>query len=304
MAITVDVYGSCVSRDLFRYVSPGKYEFKRCVTQIPISTLYEKAVRFHEENIQEMNMTEYEKTLFKIQTQKLLPQILKKNKSDILVIDLADELMERCQIKGKTSGQIAQMPGKEDQYEQLLKKEREYTIVDRFHPIQQEQKLLEKKYRKFTSEILYGSTNPDGYKPEQIVIIEAIYASDILGNDGRLHKHDSRYNIGESNEWLEKLYEMLYRFLPGCQMIKLPRFLHSSENHIHGLHPLHYMSDTYYYMERALDVVNGYSNVNTLENLRNEQSLLNRLQTRTVNELAIFELKKQIHELQNKLKNI
>ena len=64
------------------------------------------------------------------------------------------------------------------------------------------------------------------------------------------------------------------------------------------------MSDTYYYMERALDVVNGYSNVNTLENLRNEQSLLNRLQTRTVNELAIFELKKQIHELQNKLKNI
>ena len=38
MAVTVDVYGSCVSKDVFRYVSPGKYTFRRCVTQTPIST--------------------------------------------------------------------------------------------------------------------------------------------------------------------------------------------------------------------------------------------------------------------------
>ena len=90
MAVTVDVYGSCVSKDVFRYVSPGKYTFRRCVTQTPISTLYEPAFQFQAEHVDGMQMSKYEKTIFKVQTQKVLPQILRKNKSDMLVIDLAD----------------------------------------------------------------------------------------------------------------------------------------------------------------------------------------------------------------------
>ena len=94
MAITVDVYGSCVSSDLFRYVNAGKYKYSRCVTQVPISTLYEKSLSFQEKNIEAMDLDDYEKTMFRVQTAKILPRLLKKNKSDILIIDLADELME------------------------------------------------------------------------------------------------------------------------------------------------------------------------------------------------------------------
>lgn len=306
MAVTVDVYGSCVSKDVFRYVSPGKYTFRRCVTQTPISTLYEPAFQFQPEHVDGMQMSKYEKSIFKVQTQKVLPQILRKNKSDILVIDLADELMERCRIKTNAksgiTGQIAQIWGREEEYERLLDSESKYELMERFYPQEMDFRLIEKKYRKFASEILYGSSNPDGYKPDQIIIIEALCAPDILGNDGNLHRHDKKYRTKEGNDWLRKLYEMLHRFLLGCNVIRMPDFLHSTENHVNGAHPLHYMPGNYYYMERCLDVINRYSNVNTLENLRKEQSLRNKLDTRIVYSNMMYDLQKQIQELQKKIK--
>lgn len=304
MAVTVDVYGSCVSSDLFRYVGAGKYKFTRCVTQTPITTLYEKALDFQIKNIDGLDMDNYEKTMFRVQTEKILPQLLKKNKSDILVIDLADELMERCELQSEGIGQVAQIRGKEDEYEKLFAKEIKYTLVGRYDPFDMDMRTVERKYKKFVSDILYSEKNPNGYRPNQIVIIEALYAADIMGNDGNLHPHDKKYKIKEGNEWLRRLYAILYKYLPGCQVIRFPDFTHSSQNHVNGVHPLHYMADTYYYFERALDVVCRYSNVNTLENLWREQSLKNKLETRVVNSSMMYSLRKQIEELQNKLEDI
>lgn len=306
MAVTVDVYGSCVSRDLFRYVAPGKYMFKRCITEIPVSTLYEKSFLFPPEQVDKMDMDDYEKVLFQLQARKILPQLLKKEKSDILVIDLADELMTRCEIKPEDSTveQFAQIYGREDEYDRFFEENTDYSLERRFSPLELDMRILEKKYRKFASEILYTETNPDGYKAEQIVIIEALYAKDILGLDGNLRGHDKSFRIKESNEWLRKVYEILYRAFPGCKVIKLPEFVHSSETHLSGIHPLHYMSENYRYMERALDVITRYSNENTLENLQKEQSLENKIMTRAVNSALVYRLNNQIHGLQEKIRNL
>ena len=304
MAVTVDVYGSCVSNDLFRYVSAGKYRFSRCVTQVPVTTLYEKGLNFQEKNIDAMDMDNYEKTMFRVQTAKILPRLLKKNKSDILIIDLADELMQRCEIQSETTGQLAQIRGKEETYDRLMTKELEYTLVGRYSPFDMDMRTVERKYKKFASDILYSDKNPNGYRPEQIVIIEALYAPDIMGNDGNIHPHDKKFRIKESNEWLRKLYGILCRYLPGSQIIKFPEFTHSTQNHLNGVHPLHYMADTYYYFERVLDVICHYSNVNTPENLWREQSLKNKLETRVVNSAMMYELKTQIVKLEKKLARI
>ena len=304
MAVTVDVYGSCVSSDLFRYVGSGKYQFSRCVTQVPITTLYEKGLAFQDKNIEAMHMEDYEKTMFRVQTTKILPKLLKKNKSDFLILDLADELMERCEIQAEGTGQLAQIEGKEEEYDQLLQKELKYTLVGRYSPFDMDLRTVERKYRKFASDILYSEKNPDGYRPEQIVIIEALYAADIMGNDGNIHPHDKKYKIKESNEWLRKLYGILEKYMPGCHVIKLPEFTHSTQNHLNGLHPLHYMADIYYYFERAMDVICRYSRVNTVENLWREQSLKNKLETRASNSAMMYGLKNQIAELQKNLKNL
>lgn len=301
MAVTVDVYGSRVSNDLFRYVSIGKYKYNRCVTQVPITTLYEKSFDFQKKNVDDMKLNDYEKAMFRMQTTKILPQFLKKNKSDILIMDLADELMERLEIRSESTGQIAQIDGKEESYEQLLKKETGYILSRHYEPFHMELDIVDEKYKKFASDILYSNNNPNGYLPEQIIVIEALYASDIMGNDGNIHAHEKKYKIKESNEWLKKLYAILYKYFEGCRIIKMPDFTHSTENHLKGVHPLHYMSDTYYYFERALDVVCGYSYVNTLENLWKEQSLKNRLETRVAHCSMIYRLSNQINELQKKI---
>lgn len=85
-------------------------------------------------------------------------------------------------------------------------------------------------------------------------------------------------------------------------MIKLPEFTHSSQNHIRGTHPLHYMQDAYFYFERALDVACGYSQVNTLENMFREQSIRNRLDTRASRSNMVYELQNQIRSLSDKIK--
>lgn len=303
MPVTVDVYGSCVSNDLFRYIAAGKYKYCRCVTQTPITTLYEESMNFQTKNLD--GFDNYEKTIFRVQTEKILPQLLKKNKSDILIIDLADELMERCEVQSATgTGQIAQLRGKETEYEALLGKDQRYKLTKRFSPLDMDMRTIERKFKKFASDILYSENNPNGYKTSQIIVIEALYAPDIMGNDGNLHPHDKEYRVKESNEWLRKLYAILCKYLNGCQMIKFPEFTHSTQNHVNGVHPLHYMSDTYYYFERALDVINRYSNVNTLENLWREQSLKNKLETRVVNSSMMYGLKNQIQELRDKMDNL
>ena len=61
------------------------------------------------------------------------------------------------------------------------------------------------------------------------------------------------------------------------------------------------MPENYYYIERALDVINHYSNVNSLENLRREQSLRNKLDTRVVHTMMMYDLQRQIRDLQKKI---
>lgn len=306
MAVTIDVYGSCVSRDLFRYVSAGKYDFRRCVTQIPVTSLYEKVLDIKLEHIRKSAMGKYDRTMFRIQTGRILPALLKENKSDFIVIDLADELMERWEVMadGGENGviQLAQIPGLETEYEEIFRKEDGYTLLQKSVPFGMEMSVIEKKLRTFAKEILYSKNNPDGYLQEQIVIIEALCAGDVMGNDAVLRPQDPKYKVKESNEWLRKLYASLYRYFPNSHVIRFPDFTHSTPNHMDGVHPLYYMSDIYGYFERALDVATHYSNVNTLENLWREQSLKNKLEARVVNSSMMYDLQRQVKKLQEQIK--
>ena len=46
----IDILGSCVCRDLFRYMPEELYSVERCMGNIPISTLYEK--KFHLKSVE------------------------------------------------------------------------------------------------------------------------------------------------------------------------------------------------------------------------------------------------------------
>ena len=308
MAVSIDVYGSCVSRDLFRYTGIGKYELKRCVTQIPITSLYERPVHLQEEEFAGTAFSRREQMHVRLQGERILPSLLKKDKSEYLIIDLADELMQRSEIligdEGGYTTQLALAEGKQEEYKKLLDANQQYSQLRIYPPTQLDQLRNEKKYRKFAQDILCSKQNPEGYRPDQVIILEALYSQNIMANSAVLKTHAESYHIKESNDWLRRQYDAFEQAMPDCCVIRFPEFVHSTPNHKNGVHPLHYMAANYAYFERALDVAVHYSDTNTLENLYAEQSLQNKLETRVVNTAMMYNLEKQVKELQQQVQKL
>lgn len=304
MAVEVDVYGSCVCRDIFRYAQPGKYKIKKLAGYIPITSLYEKPFQADiKAALEQSSMSSFEKLMVKVQMSKNLPKSLLKNRADILVLDLADEFMERWEIENMPSSPLAVIEGREAEYEKILTAA-SCKIKRKYSSLEMDLAEVEAKIKRFAEEILYSENNPGGYKEKNIIVVESLYTPDIIGNDGNIHKHDSKYKLHEYNEWLRKVYLIFYKYFQECKVIKLPDFTHSSENHLRGVHPLHYMQDNYYYFAKSLDVLCGYSNINIVENLYKEQSLKNKLETRVINSGMMYSLKNEIKELKSEIKTM
>lgn len=309
MAVTIDVYGSSVSRNLFYYTGIGKYELRRVIEKNPITSLYENPVHLKKENIEDSGFDETEKTMLKIQTERIAPGLLKKDKSEYLIIDLADELLERREVTLRKSSSkdypgvtyIAQYPGKQEEYERIFEKEEDYILGGLFPPSEMDLPIAGKKIRKFAREITCSEKNPEGYEPEKIVIIEALYTEKYWGKDGILYSFESD-SVKANNRFLKSLYEILYKNFPQSPVIRFPEFSCSSMFHRDGLGPLSYSSGIYLYFERCLDTIVNYSRANTLENLWMEENLENRKETRISTANVIYSMKTQIDWLQKEVK--
>lgn len=304
MAVLVDIFGSNVSRDVLRYTEQDKFEISSCIGNVPITNLYERIVKVEKGKLEDAGFSNFEIRMLRTQFRRKAVQYLKESDAKILFIDLSCELMERWIIeKGGKEYQIAVPEGKERKLENLLLSEG-YSITKRFQPYEISKEDIEISVRQFAEEILWSEENPDGYKPNNIIVLESMYTPDILGNDGNLRSHDKKYKLHECNEWLRAYYLIFYKYIQDCHVIKLPEFTHSTDNHLRGIHPLNYMGDAYEYFVRAIDVVFGYSNCNSLENLYKEKSLKNKLETRVVNTSMMYGLKAQVSQLKNELEII
>lgn len=310
MAVTVDVYGSCVSRDLFYYTGAGKYELRRCIVHTPVSSLYEKPIHLDAQALEKSGFKKSERVLLQIQSERIAPGMLKRNKSDYLIMDLADELMNLREITIKSDSKenaqattyLTQLEGHTEEYDRLFESDEKYDLGRTISPLETDISVLERKFRKFSREILFSENNRNGYKADQIIIIEAYYAAKYVDKDANFHNQDISYRVKESNAFLGKLYKILEGYLPGCRVIKFPLYTNGFEGHRNGVHPLNYMSDIYYYFERVLDVMVNYSKTNTPQNLWLEQSCSNKLYERTVYAAVISLYKTQIAELQRQMK--
>ena len=131
MSVLVDIFGSCVCRDIFRHADKTKYEIGRCLGYIPVTTLTERRIPAKKGMFDEAKLTPYEKKMLRIQMRRNAPELLKKSEAKILVMDLADELMKRWKIESEVPGSIAVIEGKEKEYE----KSGEIPILESQHII-------------------------------------------------------------------------------------------------------------------------------------------------------------------------
>lgn len=304
MAVKVDIFGSCVCRDIFRYVDSEKYQVNRCISNIPITSLYEGAVQVSKDFLGSVKLTQYEKKMLRILLRRNSIQLLENSEANVLIMDLANEFMQRWDVAiGEKTISLAVPEEREAEYEEFFGRQ-PFAIVKKFSMLEMDMEYVEECLKQFAESIVKSPENPNGYEEKNIIVIESLYTPDILGNDGNIHGHDKKYKLHEYNEWLRKAYMILYKYVQECKVIKLPEFTHSTENHIRGIHPLHYMGDIYEYFKQALDVLNKYSYVNSVDNLYKEKSLKNRIETRAVRTTMMFTLEKRINDLSSKLKNM
>lgn len=302
MAVKVDIFGSCVCRDIFRYVDSEKYQVNRCISNIPITSLYEGAVQVSKDFLESVKLTQYEKKMLRILLRRNSIQLLENSEANVLIMDLANEFMQRWDVAiGEKTISLAVPEEREAEYEEFFGRH-PFTIVKKISMLEMDMEYVEECLKQFAESIVKSPENPTGYEEKNIIVIESLYTPDILGNDGNIHGHDKKYKLHEYNEWLRRAYLILYKYIQDCKVIKLPDFTHSTENHIRGIHPLHYKGDTYEYFKQALDVLNKYSYVNSLDNLYKEKSLKNKLEMRVVNSSMIYGMKKQIEEIKKMLK--
>lgn len=299
MKVKVDVFGSFVSRDVMRYMQPDTYVLNRCIGGVPISNLFDMPLHIDENKLERINISQYDKRMMMIQLNRNAPSLLKKSDSSVLIMDLASECMNRIVFEEASNASVA--------YPSAMGKYLDSLFADvgvpfkKVSPLAMDIKAVEKKYKRFVSSIVKSETNPNGYSEDNIIVIEAYYTENYVGNrDAILHPHSAQYKVKEVNAMLKKFYMILYKYIPNCRVIKMPTFTHSTQNHIRGFGPLFYTDETYQYMADCVEVLCGISKKNSVENLYQERSLENQLYTRLLKCGAIYSIasmKKQIADL-------
>ena len=289
MKVQIDVFGSYVARDAVRYMNPALYELNRCIGGVPVSTLFEPEFSLPEEKLEGVRASQYDKRMLMLQLSRKVPALLKKSESKFLVLDLAAECMNRLVLGNEAHTAVAYP----EEMEECIQSVFSYlgTPVAQKSLLDLDSKVLNKKFRQFVQNLVKSQANPMGYEESNIIVIEAYCTEDYIGNrDGQLHPHNAKYKVKEINEILKTLYELVYRYMPTCRIIKLPEFTHSTENHLRGPGPLSYTEKTYQYLARCIEVYCGVNKNNSVENLYREQCLQNKLETRVINSSAIYKI--------------
>ncbi len=297
MKVQIDVFGSYVARDAVRYMDPALYELNRCIGGVPVSTLFEPEFSLPEDKLEGVRASQYDKRMLMLQLSRKVPALLKKSESKFLVLDLAAECMNRLVLGNESHTAVAYPEEMEDCIQSVFSG----IPAERKSLLDLDSKVLNKKYRQFVQNLVKSQANPMGYEESNIIVIEAYCTEDYIGNrDAVLHPHNAEYKVKEINEILKTLYELVYRYMPTCRVIKLPLFTHSTENHLRGPGPLSYTEKTYQYLARCIEVYCGLNKQNSVENLLHEQGLNNQLYTRLCQCSAIYSIsgmRRQIAEL-------
>ena len=287
MKVQIDVFGSYVARDAVRYMDPALYELNRCIGGVPVSTLFEPEFSLPEEKLEGVRASQYDKRMLMLQLSRKVPALLKKSESKFLVLDLAAECMNRLVLGNEAHTAVAYPEEMEDCIQSVFSG----IPAERKSLLDLDSKVLNKKYRQFVQNLVKSQANPMGYEESNIIVIEAYCTEDYIANRGAmLLHHNAKYKVREINEILKTLYELIYRYMPTCRIIKLPEFTHSTENHLRGPGPLSYTEKTYQYLARCIEVYCGVNKNNSVENLYGEQSLQNKLETRLINSSAIYKI--------------
>lgn len=228
MSVKVGIWGSCVTRDIFRIVN-GNYQFCYFSRSSIISGV-SKPIVVNEDNIKldsafdkRMVLNDFKKNFF---------ETLSNFNPDVLIIDLIDERFDVVKIGDSYITKSSE----------FIKSglEASYTYNGTFKWMEDQKQIPWKNACKAFIEKLI-----EVVPSEKIILHECFWATEYLNSDGKLVSFKETSTINNMNNMLKSYYELFKLLIPNLKILSNNGI--ADETHKWTLRPYHYTDD--YYVE-------------------------------------------------------
>ena len=251
--ITVNIFGSCVSRDVLEVQQERKISLRNYIARESIVSAIARPVLLETDRLN--LVSNFQKNMVIHDFQKDVFELFEMNRSDIVLIDLIEERFPIAEI--------------DDSYVTYSNELMTSGYIDAPKLIRWQKKIYpihwlgEKKGDKWK----IGKMNMDNvivefaqrllslYHPNQIIIHEVYLSDYYLNLDKRVCFFPKNHlrNNKQMNEKYEYMYRRLERCIPGVQVINCSKSYMADENHKWGLSPMHFQKE---YYEKVLEEIN------------------------------------------------
>lgn len=242
---SVSILGSCVTRDIFEYVAPEKYEIKhyfartKIVSQLsPPLDCSEKDIALESAFQKKQVLNDFQKSQFG----KLSASV-----SDCCIIDYIDERFSLIKVDKTyvTKSNELVLSGWLDTKSY---KERQYKFWGNKWRLGY--KDLGEYVKRYLDQVA------SCFEESDLIIHKAFMVNTYLDKSGKRYSFDTPYLDYNKrvNDMLEFLYDFSISYLPGVKVIDLCDRYCADAEHKWGLSPMHYQKEYYVEAANCLDI--------------------------------------------------
>lgn len=243
---TINLFGSCVTRDVFEYNTSNCLNLGQYIARQSILSAVSPSVQIVEEHI-ELD-SKFQKRMVLMDLEKNTFEVLQKNTSDYLIIDLIDERFP------------------------LVKYNNSYfTASNEAVKGCSFLKELNKHYKRIANgKLCVGNDEMEEYidtfcnkissiyKSNKIIIHRALLVDYYEDKNGKIRKFDNNHikNNQRINYILSYMYDAIIDRLPGAYVIDEMNDTYADERHKWGLAPMHFQSNYYLkVLNRLIEII-------------------------------------------------
>ncbi len=244
--VSVNIFGACVSRDIFPKNSP--YDIRQYVSfSSPMSVFSPKGPRtLTDDDLSELSWgSDFSKRCLLLDHNKTGMDYLAERPSDWLILDFADirlplirygdgQVLTETNLTLRNKPQFKKLFGKY-QTEPMMSVENYYSCIDQLR-----------------------ETVLQLYPADRIILHQYYMVEDYIDKNGNLTPFRNQEHIQTVNMVLKELYRYFREKCPSCHIIEMPDYLTGTEKHIWGTHPMHYTKLYYEYAFQAVTHIVEY----------------------------------------------
>lgn len=239
----IDILGSCVSRDVFRFDMQGKYEINKYFARTSLASLYSTPLDIRMDDIK--LASDFQKRIVSYDCNKDFiryvnqPPLCELN--TYLIVDFIDERFNILEIKTEKINPVYITQSNEwnnAKIEQKTSKVSSSKKLDLWN----------------NAVIRFAQDLKNKYSEDNIIIHRAFWKEKYIDKSGKIQWFENIDYIKTNNLELEYYYDTLQKLLPAAHIIEINDYI-AYENHVWGLTYFHYQDEYYSKFLTILDKI-------------------------------------------------